>query len=284
MGPAVKMVSSLGFATLGRLGAALLLLALVQPVLPYAPFQAGLLSSQRQLFRPSPLPTQAAICARELMIYYERVSCTERRLMRMPLIACEAQGVEPQHREGAGQQSAPKRLPPGGASSFWDKVVASQKQRQESPQKTEVLQIGATREHTATVNSEFFEGPDTAPKCSPLPVMTPSPPFQVIFVHGGEGDSAQGWARAAERFRAPWVKFLLPIGLADAPEQDCAAAVLELVEAEVEAGTAARRIVLAGFGSGGQARPQGPRCCSPWLLQRALFAAALSPSNIHLGS
>ena len=167
MGPAVKMVSSLGFATLGRLGAALLLLALVQPVLPYAPFQAGLLSSQRQLFRPSPLPTQAAICARELMIYNERIPYTERRLMRMPLIACEAQGVEPRHREGAGQQSAPKRLPPGGASSFWDKVVASQKQRQESPEKIEVLQIGATREHTATVNSRVLRGPRHCPEMFP---------------------------------------------------------------------------------------------------------------------
>ena len=46
--------------------------------------------------------------------------------------------------------NVPKRLPPGGASSFWDRV-RERERREEGPRPTEVLQLGAAREHSATV-------------------------------------------------------------------------------------------------------------------------------------
>ena len=52
-----------------------------------------------------------------------------------------------------GPVNVPKRLPPGGASSFWDRV-RERERLEEGPRPTEVLQLGAAREHSATVRRE----------------------------------------------------------------------------------------------------------------------------------
>ena len=89
---------------------------------------------------------------------------------------------------------APRRLPPAGASSFWDREHASAAQQEEYPpaagnevpeDTTEVLVLGASRPHSATV----------------------------IWLHGDAGDPPRGWLRAVSKLNMPWCKFLLPIAL-----------------------------------------------------------------------
>ena len=69
--------------------------------------------------------------------------------------ACQEQGGRaalpgPEVKKADGPVNVPKRLPPGGASSFWDRVQERER-LEEGPRPSEVLQLGAAREHSATV-------------------------------------------------------------------------------------------------------------------------------------
>jgi predicted esterase len=86
----------------------------------------------------------------------------------------------------------PLRLPPGGASTFWDRERGTQTgsdgwtapdARPQAVGSTEVLVLGASRPHSATV----------------------------IWLHGCAGDPPRGWLRAVSKLNMPWCKFLLPV-------------------------------------------------------------------------
>mmetsp|Transcript_4428 Transcript_4428/g.16163 ORF Transcript_4428/g.16163 Transcript_4428/m.16163 type:complete len:172 (-) Transcript_4428:3343-3858(-) len=90
------------------------------------------------------------------------------------------------------KSSAPKRLPPAGASSFWDhRPSQSLEEEQEQARAggervrtAEVFVLGASRAHTSTV----------------------------IWLHGKEGDDPRGWLRAFSKMELSWCKFLFPVG------------------------------------------------------------------------
>ena len=85
--------------------------------------------------------------------------------------ACQEQGggaARPGRVVGraGGPVNMPKRLPPGGASSFWDRL-RKRERLEEGPRPTEVLQLGVAREHSATVL------PRSAPACRTRPGGNP---------------------------------------------------------------------------------------------------------------
>ena len=89
---------------------------------------------------------------------------------------------------------APPRLPPGGASTFWERESARAplgaagdapalppQKLEESP--TDVLVLGTSQTHSSTV----------------------------IWLHGKAGDPPRAWLRALAKLNMPWCKFLLPV-------------------------------------------------------------------------
>jgi predicted esterase len=156
-------------------------------------------------------------------------------------------------------QEAPRRLPPAGASSFWDRDHPSAPATRETPQSvatatTEVLVLGASRPHAATV----------------------------IWLHGDAGDPPSGWLRAIAKLNMPWCKFLLPVaasrrqaagevkddlsgllleptcgwavdeGGADEPENLWGAVqmVHNLIDREIAIGISSNQIAVGGMGQG----------------------------------
>jgi predicted esterase len=83
---------------------------------------------------------------------------------------------------------APRRLPPGGASTFWDRESSfrptfDHATARKGDDHTEVIVLGTSRPHTSTV----------------------------IWLHGNAGDPPRGWLRALAKLSMPWCKFLLPV-------------------------------------------------------------------------
>lgn len=101
------------------------------------------------------------------------------------------------------QGRPPARLPPAGASTFWDRARSSPPSSESGDAgqlgdvKTEVLVLGTSRQHTSTV----------------------------IWLHGNAGDPPRGWLRAVAKLNMPWCKFLLPVAASFHPgtEGPCSA-------------------------------------------------------------
>ena len=84
---------------------------------------------------------------------------------------------------------APPRLPPGGASTFWDRQSAQAPRgaaggpAAEAEAPTDVLVLGTSQTHSSTV----------------------------IWLHGKAGDPPRAWLRALAKLNMPWCKFLLHV-------------------------------------------------------------------------
>ena len=157
---------------------------------------------------------------------------------------------------------APPRLPPGGASTFWDRQSAQAPRgaaggpAAEAEAPTDVLVLGTSQTHSSTV----------------------------IWLHGKAGDPPRAWLRALAKLNMPWCKFLLPVaasrrgadamrgegqggsasgalleptaGWEDGAAEDdeslrgAVQMVHELIDREAELGVLPDKVVVGGFGQG----------------------------------
>ena len=205
--------------------------------------------------------------------------------------------IVPPYAQGTGP---PKRLPPAGASTFWDRESSSARAAvRASPAfdppgaaRTEVLVLGASRAHSATV----------------------------IWLHGNAGDPPRGWLRMLAKLNMPWCKFLMPVaasrhpplvvdaeehehelgvgsGLleptmgwaddqsaaADAPESLWTAVdmVHDLIDREVQLGVQADKVIVGGFGQGAAVALLASLTYRRQLAGVASFSGYLPPSLLR---
>jgi hypothetical protein len=136
--------------------------SMAQDVLPFASLRTPCFSASRgNIFGADVCPRRYPRGGSSRSIGINGVGYQrDERAAALSLKACQEQrgGAAlpgPEVKRADGPVNVPKRLPPGGASSFWDR--ARERERLgEGPRPTEVLQLGAAREHSATVRREIF--------------------------------------------------------------------------------------------------------------------------------